>query len=68
MYAPSTIEVYGLDLNEKKVRVYFCDNFKINAELFGFVINPWFPYMVITVIFFALMVEPLGLKWLEHHI
>ena len=37
----------------------------LKAKLFGIYIHPWFPYVIIVLILFTLMVGS-GFKWYEH--
>ena len=65
MYTPPPIKLNGLDAEEKKMVRKHTPVITLDAELFGFTVNPWFPYVIMILIFFALMVEPLGLEWFD---
>lgn len=51
--------------SEKQFIRKYTSGIALNVELFGFTVNPWFPYMIVILIFLAIMLEPLGLKWFQ---
>ena len=66
MYAPPVEFETPASESEKQLIRKYTSGIALNVELFGFNINPWFPYVIVILIFFAIMLEPLGLKWFQH--
>ena len=50
---------------EKKLVYKHTSPIDLEAKLFGIVIRPWLPYVIIILMLFTLMVGP-GFKWYEH--
>ena len=64
MYTPP-IETTASESKRQLITKYI-SGIALNVELCGYIINPWFPYVIVILIFFAIMLEPLGLKWFQH--
>ena len=53
------------DIAQKKLVCKHTSPINLEAKLFGIVIRPWLPYVIIILMLFTLMVGP-GFRWYEH--
>ena len=73
IFQPATTNAALQELRETRLAIYRKppgfgndESYGLNAKLLGITINPWFPFIVIFLMLFLLIVGPLGFKLLQY--